>query len=161
MVLAEDLSNFSIFQDITEQEKQIVAKYLKRKEYEADERVFSYGETGGKLYLVAKGELMITRMIEEGKEHILGTLHKHQYFGGISVIDGGRHSASIKTTKETVLLTLTRANLDAIAQDNPAFGNKLLIHMIHSLANFLRTMDEKFIEALKFLSSGSEKYGGL
>ncbi|HLC15171.1 MAG TPA: cyclic nucleotide-binding domain-containing protein [Thermodesulfovibrionia bacterium] len=161
MVTPEELSQFSIFQDLTDGEKQIVARYLKRKEFETGEKVFSYGEDGGKLYLVADGELVVTRMVEEGKEHKLGLLQKHQYFGGISVIDGGKHSATVKTTRETFLLTLTKANLDAIAKENPVLGSKLLLHMIHSLANFLRAMDEKFIEAVKFLTSGSEKRGGL
>lgn len=161
MIIDEDLSIFPMFQELTEQEKQTVATYLKRKEYEVGEIVFSYGETGGKLYLVAEGELVITRIVEDGKEHTLGTLHRHEYFGGMSVIDGGKHSATVKTTQETVLLTLTKSNLDTIAQENPALGNKLLIHMIHSLAHFLRIMDEKFIEAIKFLSSSSDKYGGL
>jgi CRP/FNR family cyclic AMP-dependent transcriptional regulator len=147
-----ELSSLPICKDLTDDEKRFVRSYLKRKEYESDEIVFTHASSGGKLYLVLEGELKITRTIGEGKEHTLSVLRNGQFFGAISVIDGGKHTATVKTTKDTVLYTLTKANLDSIALENPRIGLKILFPLVHSLAGFLRAMDEKFIETVRFVT---------
>ena len=149
-----ELSALPICKGLTIEERHYVRTYLKRKEYEADETVFIYGSTGGKLYLILEGELKISRSIAQGKEHTLGILTDGGFFGAISVIDGGKHTATVKTTKDTVLYTLTKANLDNMARENPQIGLKFLFPLVSSLAEFLRSMDEKFIETVKFVSEG-------
>lgn len=149
-----ELSVLPICKGLTIEEKQYVRTYLKRKEYEADEVVFTYGGSGGALYLILEGELKISRSIAKGKEHTLGVLNAGAFFGAISVIDGGKHTATVKTTKDTVLYTLTKANLDNMAVENPQIGLKFLFPLVHSLAEFLRSMDEKFIETIKFVTTG-------
>lgn len=155
MVDIEELALLPICKDLTTDEKQFVRPFLKRKEYDADEIVFSHASSGGgKLYLILEGELKISRAIAKGKEHILDTLRNGQFFGSISVIDGGKHTATVKTTKDSVLYTMTKSNLDKIAADNPTIGLKLLFPLVYSLSGFLRAMDEKFIETVKFVTFG-------
>src|SRR3990172_2740352 len=131
MVDIKELALLPICNDLTDEEKRYVSPFLKRKEYEADEIVFTQANSGGgKLYLILEGELKVSRAITKGKEHTLDILKEGQFFGSISVIDSGKHTATVKTTKDTVLYTITKANLDNIAVDNPQIGLKFLFPIV-------------------------------
>jgi len=75
------------------------------------EAVFREGEEGNSLYVVVEGRVKVTVSSGEGSEMVMATLRPPQVFGELSLVDGGRRSATAVALEPTILLGLDRNSL--------------------------------------------------
>ncbi len=146
------LREIALFRELTDEEWEHIIAIMEKKLYAEGDTIFREEERGGCLYIISKGKVKITKGIREGEEETLGTLSAGMYFGGISLVDGKKHSASIKALTDAEFFIIHKDDFDQIAQENPFCGLKILKALILSLASFLRSMDAKFIDLVHYIS---------
>ena len=72
----------------------------------ANRPVVWLGEQGDDFYIVKHGKVSVSCPDETGKEVILGHLGPGQFFGEISLLDGGPRTATVRTsTRRSTLLS--------------------------------------------------------
>jgi CRP-like cAMP-binding protein len=81
---------------------------LQKETAEPRQVIFWMNEKGDHLYIIQKGKVQISYTDEDGKEIILSVLGPGSFFGELSLIDGGPHTATARAVDETTLLTLDR-----------------------------------------------------
>jgi len=69
---------------------------LKLQRYPAGAVVIRQGESSDKLYIVTRGEVEVVLNGHQGPEQFIDRLHKGQYFGGISLVNGGTNPATVR-----------------------------------------------------------------
>jgi CRP-like cAMP-binding protein len=94
--------------------------------------IFSQGDPGMALYVVAEGLIKISLESERGDEMILATLRPPELFGELAVIDEGPRTASARALEPTILLAVTRPVFDRMLRENPA-----LMHALHRSLGWL------------------------
>ena len=94
--------------------------------------IFSQGDPGMALYVVAEGLIKISLESERGDEMILATLRPPELFGELAVIDEGPWTASARALEPTILLAVTRPVFDRMLRENPA-----LMHALHRSLGWL------------------------
>ncbi|OAN52875.1 cAMP-binding protein [Paramagnetospirillum marisnigri] len=111
------------------------------------EILFSKGDPGDRLYLVAKGLIRIGVLSVEGREVTYGMIKPGELFGEIAVLDGGARSADATAMEASELLALERKDVNGFLQRHPIQA----LHLIKVLCDRVRRADD-LLEDVVFLS---------
>jgi CRP/FNR family transcriptional regulator, cyclic AMP receptor protein len=92
------LKSINLFSEISENDLLAIAMQLREIQYEENTVVFEQGDLGTSLYIVATGEVEV---IVNGK--VVSTIGEKNIFGELAALDPEPRSATIKTTKNSLL----------------------------------------------------------
>jgi len=96
-------------------------------------------DPGDALYLVAKGQVKVVLIGEDGREVILSVLGEGNFFGEMSLIDEKPRSATVIAMVDSVVLVLRREDFQARLRTSP----EIAIALLRELSRRLRRADEK------------------
>jgi uncharacterized membrane protein len=88
--------------------------------------LFNYGDPGDSLFIVCDGEVEIFFKNDTGERVVLETACKNNFFGEISLLDGGPRTASAVVTKELLAVSVGRADLEDFLRARPTAAIQLL-----------------------------------
>jgi CRP-like cAMP-binding protein len=93
--------------------------------YGKDGVVFAEGEIGSAFYVIQKGTVKITQILN-GREIILAVLRHGDIFGEMAIIESKPRSATaIAQENDTVLMEILKGNFEQIAKNQPAIIKRL------------------------------------
>ncbi len=119
------LREVALFEDLDESEMESVAEMFKERHYKRNEVIFLEEDTGKYMYVIKKGRVKVSRALPNGREAIL-TFHKvGEYFGEMSLIDGGTTPANVTAVVPTTILVITRHDFSVLIQ-NPKVNGMFL-----------------------------------
>lgn len=103
------LARVPLLRALPEDLRRTLAGSLEEKSYAAGEQIFSRGDPGDRMYLVVEGEVEIYLPAEPGAQPVvLRRLSDGDYFGELSLLDGGVRSASASAIGGVRLLALSQ-----------------------------------------------------
>jgi cAMP-dependent protein kinase regulator len=110
----------------------------------AGQVVIEEGAEGAEAYIVARGELEVTRRStddEDGKPPIvLARLTSGALFGEMALLSRAPRAGSVTATRPSILLVAKREALEAVAETRPEVGVELAAHCRRRMvANLVRT----------------------
>ena len=86
-----------------------------RAHHEAGEHIFRQGELGDHFYMIAEGEVEITREHSSGEQTLLARLGPGNYFGETALLTRGRRNASVRCATPVDVITIGRDDFAALA----------------------------------------------
>ena len=104
------LKTVTLFEDLSDEELEIVASRFRERGYVKHEIVFFEEDTGNYMYIVQEGRVKVSRLLPNGKEMILAFHEMGEYFGEMSLIDGRTSPATVTTVIPSRILTVNRQN---------------------------------------------------
>lgn len=114
------LHSFAFWEPFSIEQRQHLAAHAKRVRCEAGESIFQAGDRSDTLYLIADGQVKITRADDQGDEIALSVLSNGQAFGELAMLSGEPRLASATTLTPCDFLIIDRALLaEAIGQATP------------------------------------------
>ncbi len=137
---------------LTDSAMERFAQVINRKFYLRGDVIYKEGGLSDGLYIIKRGEVRLTRIIREGEEQTLSQLGDGQYFGGISFLDGGQHTASAKVVVDSEILVLSKEDFKIIAKDDPASGIRMLQNISRSLCEYMRLINGRFMDMIQYVS---------
>jgi CRP-like cAMP-binding protein len=122
------LAGVDLFQGLSKKELRAIADMAKEMHFGPGQRVVGEGEQGGRFHLILEGKAKVT--VGGRTRNVLGP---GDYFGEVSLIDGGPRSATV--TAETPLRTLALAewNFRPLLKEVPSIAPKILVEMCSRL----------------------------
>jgi CRP/FNR family transcriptional regulator, cyclic AMP receptor protein len=127
--VADLLSQVPLFQFLDEGERADLAQHMKVVNFAAEEQIFSIGDPGDALYVIAEGEAEMYFKNDTGEIIVLERACRGSFFGDLSLMDGGSRSASVKACQDVTLLQLDRHNLEDFLMKHPRASMDLLAAM--------------------------------
>jgi CRP-like cAMP-binding protein len=100
-----------LLQTLPPGERDRLIQRLGRRRYASGQVIFSRGDPGSALLLVAEGRVRISVTSREGREVTLAILRAGELFGEIALLDGKERSADAVALGACVLLALERRDL--------------------------------------------------
>ncbi len=91
--------------------------------------LFSYGDPGDSLYVIRAGEVEVFFKDDTGARIILETPKAGDFFGEMSLLDGGPRTASVVVTKDMEALRVDRGDLNQLLLAHPGAAINLLSAM--------------------------------
>jgi CRP/FNR family cyclic AMP-dependent transcriptional regulator len=133
------LANIPLFAKLNAAELAELSGLLKEQKVENQQPVFWIGDEGADFYLVQVGRVAICYPDELGHEITIAVLNAGDFFGEISLLDGGPRTATVRADGDVQLLSLSRHDFLEFLKRNPSAG----IHILTVLGQRQREMLEK------------------
>jgi CRP-like cAMP-binding protein len=121
----ESLRRVPLFAGLDRKELELLAKLTKEQRYEPGATIVKSGASGHGLYIIKEGNVSVIR---DGQK--VASMGPGQFFGEISVLDGGPRTADVKAETETVCLTLISWEIKPLLMDNAGISYKMLLEMV-------------------------------
>jgi CRP-like cAMP-binding protein len=97
----------AIFSDLSNEEIEQVATFFKQRSYRRNAIIFVEEEAGKYMYLIKEGRIKISKVLPNGKETILAFHQEGDFFGEMSLIDGGTSPATVTAVSATTLWVIS------------------------------------------------------
>ncbi|HTJ81340.1 MAG TPA: DUF1003 domain-containing protein [Polyangiaceae bacterium] len=123
---AETLAEVPMFALLDPQEREALAERVDEITMKAGTALFNHGDPGDALYVVRKGAVEIFFKNDTGERIVLETARQGDFFGEISLLDGGPRTASALVIEDLEALIVDRGDLDAFLQKQPSAALDLL-----------------------------------
>ena len=136
------LKQAAIFADLDEGELQRVAEVCRELKFQGAETVFKEGEPGNRLYIIAEGEVRISRNIPGSGEEALAVLKKGSVFGEMAILDRSERSTDAIANADSVLLTISRSDFELLMDFNRDIAYKVLWAVVRLLSSRLRVTND-------------------
>ena len=136
------LKQAAIFADLTDDELAHIVEICKEQQYKFGQPIFKEGEPGNRLYIIADGEVRISRQVPGSGEEALTVLKKGACFGEMSVFDRSERSTDAIANKDCTLLTITRSDFEILLDFNRDLAYKVLWSVVRLLSERLRVTND-------------------
>jgi CRP-like cAMP-binding protein len=93
--------------------------------FKPGEIVFHQGDPGDCAYFIHSGKVEVVRT-EDGKESVVATLTKDQYFGEMALLSSTARNATIRAVEETHVAALGKSNFLRLLNVLPATKEDIL-----------------------------------
>lgn len=148
----ELLQKLHLFQKLTFDETSRLGSIIQYMDVPAETVVIEQNALGDALYVIGKGEVRISRDVDEDGQHdaneTIGKLTDGELFGEMSLIDDVLTSARVTTATPCRLLKMPRSAFEALL----ATDDKLAVKVYRS---FIRTMSDRLRRANTQLSKAT------
>ena len=135
----------------------LLLKLIHNRVYAANEYIFYQGDPGIGLYIIIKGEVLITQTDRDGDRFELVRLGKGDFFGEVALLDEEFRSASALAVKDSTLAVIFKPDLDDFIEEYPRQGILILRGLSQMIATRLRNMNQDYFS---LYNEQREKAGG-
>jgi CRP/FNR family cyclic AMP-dependent transcriptional regulator len=140
------LRTIPIFFGLDPDDLEALGESLTERDFAAGELIFSLGDVGAAMYIIAKGDVNIHLPGEASRRVSLKDLARGEYFGELALFDDKPRSASALATTDCALLELGRETLISYLEKRP-----------RAAVAILRTMSEHLRATNAMLSQRASK----
>ena len=127
-------------------DRQLVKERVVPKEFPAGSCIFEEGAAGDGLYIILEGEVDITARSTPDRQHVLSRMEVGDYFGEMSIFDGGARSAGAYARQDCILRFLPAATVVELLQRSPV----LAASVVRDASLRMRDFNRRFLrESLK------------
>ena len=136
------IKNAAIFADLDDDELERVAEICKEQQFKFGKTIFKEDEPGNRLFIIAEGEVRISRNVPGSGEEALAVLKPGACFGEMAVLDRSARSTDAIANTDCVLLTITRSDFEMLLDFDRDLGYKILWSVTRLLCGRLRVTND-------------------
>lgn len=92
--------------------------------------IFSQGDHAGDVIYIKRGKIKVTVISEHGKEAVVALLGADEFLGEGCLIGQPKRLATATTMTECVVMRVEKATILKILQDEPAFSQMFISHIL-------------------------------
>jgi CRP-like cAMP-binding protein len=142
------LRNIAIFADLGSSDLELITRFMHVLRIDQGGTVFKEGDAGDYVCFVVEGSLEVFKNTDKGAPRRIAELGAGGSIGEMAVIGKSRRSATVKTSANATLLTLTRDRFNRISNDYPWIGVKILRAIAQLLVEYLKKTSENLSELM-------------
>ena len=124
----EMLGSIPLFEGLSAKELESVARIGKEVAFSAGREIVKEGATGVGFHLIMEGDAVV--LVGEGE---VARLSAGDYFGEMSLIDGGPRSATVRAESDVRTYSLPSWDFTGLLDTTPSIGRKMLLEMTRRL----------------------------
>lgn len=138
MVSLTELSRFSLFSNLAEEELVPLLPHFKERHYRRGQILFVEGEIGHLVYFVLDGQIKLSKTLPTGEEQIQDWCGPFDSFAEILLLESGSYPTTAEAIRDSKILVLDNKIMPAILELHP----RLSIALIRTLNRRLRLAHE-------------------
>lgn len=139
MSITESVLQVPLFSHLGEQEAARLAEAMRERTYPKKSVILFEDDPGDALFIVARGQVKVVLIGEDGREVILSVLGQGDFFGEMSLLDDEPRSAHVIAMEDSELLILRREDFQRCLEETP----RIALGLLRSLSRRLRRADDK------------------
>ncbi|NOZ51134.1 MAG: Crp/Fnr family transcriptional regulator [Chloroflexi bacterium] len=114
------------FQDQSDEVLAALAAVAVCLQYPAAVMILMQDEPATSLYYVEKGEVKISRLLRDGREHVFHIVRAGETFNDVAALDGGLNPATAITRTDVVVWRISRCDLQRLTSLYPSLAWALI-----------------------------------
>ncbi len=138
MPLDAALRSIPLFSQLREEDLERLARAARDRHCPRDTVIAFEDDPGDALYVIMRGRIKVVLTSEDGREVILSTRGKGEFFGEMSLIDDEPRSAHVIAMEDSELLVLRREDFLSCVEEMPGIA----VGVLRSLCRRLRRADD-------------------
>jgi uncharacterized membrane protein len=123
------LAQISLFQQLDDDERSVLANVMAEKQVTPGETLFRAGEPGDAMFVVQSGKVELFVKDKAGQKIVLHTAEAGEFFGELSLLDGGSRTATAQIIEAGTLLMVDREDLQQLFRKRPDAALDMLAAM--------------------------------
>ncbi len=139
------LKNMPPFKDLKQKELVMLMQLVHHRAYTANEYVFFQGDPGIALYIIQKGEVLVTLNSESNVSQNLAIFGRGDFFGEMALLNEEIRSASAIALSDADLAVIFKPDLDEFVDKYPEAGIKITRGLLQILVTRLRVINHDYI----------------
>lgn len=121
------LKTIPLFIGMDEDELAALAAIMDEQAFRAGHVIFKAEESGGTLYIIQAGQVELSIVDDDGEKLVLDLLESGDFFGELSLLDGGTRSATATTTQRSDMLVLQRHEFLDLLLTKPHMAQDVMV----------------------------------
>ncbi len=131
------LKSIPLFIGMDDDELAAIAAIMDEIRFKPGQVIFNADQLGGTLYIIQAGQVELSIVDDEGEKLVLEIMESGDFFGELSLLDGGNRSATATTTQRTDTLVLERHEFLDLMLQKPHMAQDVMV----ALAKRVRRTD--------------------
>lgn len=131
------LQTIPLFMAMDDDERAALAEIMDEVQFKAGQQIFGADQTGGTFYIIHAGQVELSITDDDDEKLVLELLESGDFFGELSLLDGGTRSATATAMQRTDTLVLERDEFLDLLQRRPHMAQDVMV----SLAKRIRRTD--------------------
>ena len=131
------LKTIPLFIGMDDDELAAIAAIMDEVQFRPTQVIFNADQLGGTLYIVRAGQVELSIVDDDGEKLVLELLESGDFFGELSLLDGGTRSATATATQRTDTLVLDRHEFLDLMLQKPHMAQDVMV----ALAKRIRRTD--------------------
>ena len=123
------LASISLFQQLDDDERSVLASAMQEREVKTGDVLFKAGDPGDSMFIVHTGQVELFVKDKAGQKIVLHVAEPGEFFGELSLLDGGSRTATGVAVKESALWILDREDLQQLFRKRPDAALDMLAAM--------------------------------
>ena len=136
------LKQAAIFQDLDEGELARVSEVCREQKFTVGQYIFKEGEPGNRLFIIAEGEVRISRTIPGSGEEALAGLKPGADFGEMATFHPSERATDAIANISCTLITISRSDFELLLDFNRDIAYKVLWSVVRLLCGRLRVTND-------------------
>lgn len=138
----EYLRNVPVFDELPPEDLAIISQVTAERTYKKNETVFQEDEPGEGFHYVKSGKIKITKLSQDGREHIINILGPSEVFAEVLLFNKGPYPATAIAVEESSVGIIRNSELE-----------KIILHHPHVAINIIQVMSKKLLFAQQKIKS--------
>lgn len=138
----------AIFGALSSDEIVEILKYVERKEYKKDDKIFLQNSSPESIYILESGEIELVHETPNGR-YSLKKYEVGDCFGQIALLGILPNLGDCISKSDTSLLELSKFSFHRLSKENSKLFTKLLLNITREICRYNNYITNKFIEKLE------------
>jgi CRP/FNR family transcriptional regulator, cyclic AMP receptor protein len=121
------LKTIPLFVSMDDEERAAIAAIMDEARFRGGQVIYKAEETGGTFYIIQAGQVELSITDDDGEKLVLETLESGDFFGELSLLDGGNRSTTATATQRTDVLVLERHEFLDLLMQRPHMAQDVLL----------------------------------
>jgi CRP/FNR family cyclic AMP-dependent transcriptional regulator len=139
------IAHAPLLEEFTIAEITSLGEYMPVYAANAGQVIIGEGEVGDFMIILITGSIDVTRRDRQGRPSRIAVVEAGHALGEMSMLDGEPRFASCIAVEPTRFAVLTRENLTIVIEEKPKLGAKILVKLVHMLAQRLRNTSTRLV----------------
>ncbi len=123
------LANLSLFATLDDDERAVLAAAMQERSVKANECLFRIGDPGDQMFIVRAGQIELFVKDKAGQKIVLHVAEVGEFFGELSLLDGGSRTATASALDDAELYIVDRDDLQQLFRKRPDAALDMLAAM--------------------------------
>ena len=127
------LANVPLFRELNNRQlKQIASRFITRT-YQPDQEIITQGKTGFGMFMIISGHAEAIVELSDGSKTVVNDFTPTDFFGEVTMLDGGPRTASVVAREKTECLVLGRIEFISLMHDDAEIATEIAVALAKRL----------------------------
>lgn len=149
-VTPQKLSQIPFFKDMNDEYVSLLSQKMRIIRVKKENLIISEGDTSQKMYFILEGSVAVFRKNYKGGIEKICELGSPNFFGEMTILDGGPRSASVASKTDVTLVVLDWNDIRNAFNDKPEIMSYIFKSIASTLSMRLRRLNSLYSNMRRF-----------